>query len=59
MHDVFAEIFLFGSETEDQEDDAESGGNQGGVVGGAGEDKAGKTQKDVGEREADGEVGHG
>jgi hypothetical protein len=28
-------------------------------VGGAGEDKAGKTQKDVGEREADGEVGHG
>jgi hypothetical protein len=28
-------------------------------VGGAGEDKAGQTQKDVGEGEADGEVGHG
>ena len=58
MHDVFAEIFLFGSEAEDQEDKSESGGYEGGVVGGAGEDKAGQTQKDVGEREADGEVGH-
>jgi hypothetical protein len=28
-------------------------------VGGAGEDESGKTQKDVGEGEADGEVGHG
>jgi hypothetical protein len=27
-------------------------------VGGAGEDKAGQTQEDVGEGEADGEVGH-
>ena len=58
MHDVFAEIFLFGSEAEDQEDKAESGWDKGGVVGRAGEDESGKTQKDVGEGEADGEVGH-
>jgi len=58
VHDVFAEIFFFGGETEDEEDKAESGWDQGGVVGGAGEDKAGQTQEDVGEGEADGEVGH-
>ena len=58
VHDVFAEIFLFCGETENQKHETESGRNQGGVVGGAGEDKTGQTKKDVGEGKADGEVGH-
>jgi len=58
VHDVFSEIFFFGGETKDEEDKAESGWDKGGVVGRAGEDESGKTQKDVGEGEADGEVGH-
>ena len=59
MHDVFAEIFFFSGETEDEENKAESGRDEGGVVGGAGEDESGKTEEDVGDGEADGEVGHG
>jgi len=59
VHDVFAEIFFFSGETEDEEDKAESGRDEGGVVGGAGEDESGKTEEDVGDGEADGEVGHG
>ena len=58
MHDVFAEIFFFGGETEDEKDKAESGWDKGGVVGGASQDESGKTQEDVGDGEADGEVGH-
>ena len=59
MHDVFAEIFFFSGETEDEENKAESGRDEGGVVGGAGEDESGKTEEDVGDGEANGEVGHG
>jgi len=59
VHDVFAEIFFFSGETEDEENKAESGRDEGGVVGGAGEDESGKTEEDVGDGEANGEVGHG
>ena len=58
VHDVFAEIFLFGGEAENQEHKTKAGGNQGRVVGGARQDETGQTEQDVGEGETDGEVGH-
>ena len=58
VHDMFAEIFLFGGQAEAEEDESESGGDKGGVVGGAGKEEAGQAEEDVGEGEADGEVGH-
>ena len=54
MHDVHAEIFLFGGEAEDQEDQTKAGGNEGGVVGGAGEDETGEAEEDVGKGETGG-----
>ena len=58
VHDMLAEIFLFGGETKDQKDETEPCGDQSGMVGGTGKNKTGQTKEDVGEGETDGDIGH-
>ena len=56
---VFAEIFLMGEETQDQQDDPEIAGNQGSFMDSTGQEEGSHAQEEVRKGEAKGDFCHG